>query len=311
VERLNPGRVRAGFTLIELLVVIAIVALLIGLLLPALAGARRAGWMAVSLSNMRQISIAMQSYRNDFKGQLPITNLYDRLVDDQTAASMGMGFGGYNTWMHGGKNNSEWFARNAGTHDVEAADRLLNPYVLPSTEFTAPRPPGKLPPDAASRRTEQALIFRDPSDRESWQRWSLTTWENVQTPGVSCYDDVGTSYLLNLKWADTPFLPMPQSVRESMTLLRFVTSRLNMADGFMASRLVWLNDQYADAVVYSRAGTQIRNGFGDTNKSVLAFLDGHASYHDVVPGRVRESFVDPKGRYTFIVDGVPVPASWR
>lgn len=56
----SPGR--GGFTLIELLVVVAIVALLISILLPSLAQARKQGRAAVCLSNMRQLMLAVQLY---------------------------------------------------------------------------------------------------------------------------------------------------------------------------------------------------------------------------------------------------------
>jgi prepilin-type N-terminal cleavage/methylation domain-containing protein len=59
-----------GFTLIELLVVIAIIALLIGILLPALGEARRAGKLAISMSNLKQFSVATGTYSADFEDRI-------------------------------------------------------------------------------------------------------------------------------------------------------------------------------------------------------------------------------------------------
>jgi prepilin-type N-terminal cleavage/methylation domain-containing protein/prepilin-type processing-associated H-X9-DG protein len=104
----NPGpaalRPRGrGFTLVELLVVIAIIAILAGLLLPSLSGAKQRALAINCLSNSRQLQVAWQNYATDNNDRIVLNGSQPMLMpNDNTVPS------DYLSWIN-------WFGDNAGS----------------------------------------------------------------------------------------------------------------------------------------------------------------------------------------------------
>ena len=111
---------RRGFTLVELLVTIAVIAVLIGILVPAVGGARDVARSAACRSNLHQLSVAWIAYMMDNKGKFPFHRPNDDLA--------------HHVFDWGGV---YWYkdAEEGIVREGFGAERPINPYVGDSLQL--------------------------------------------------------------------------------------------------------------------------------------------------------------------------------
>ena len=77
---------RSGFTLVELLVVVAVVAVLLGLLIPAISSVQRQSLTAQDVSQLRMLQTAQVAYATENAGQFVEVGLSHGAIADQDIA---------------------------------------------------------------------------------------------------------------------------------------------------------------------------------------------------------------------------------
>jgi prepilin-type N-terminal cleavage/methylation domain-containing protein len=204
---------RRAFTLVELLVVIAVVAVLVGLLLPALGKARRGALGVRCLSNIRQSGLALSLYMDDHGERFPWgTTPAGQGKPDQPllwyAERAGYGWGG-----------THWFgfdetgAAGLGSTGQNIAARPVNPYFeLPETSpgfgeiFRCPAENGQ------TKQPDPMRPGTPPPERPFGQ---MVEGNSSESPD-SVYGLTGTSYhVWTGMYAPIEFFPTRQTLRAS------------------------------------------------------------------------------------------------
>lgn len=128
--------VRKAFTLIELLVVIAIIAILLGILIPALSSAQNTARLVKSQANLRSLAQIQEAYASEYRGSLMVPyEIKEYIANGNSTGTFGNGWGfvrkvGTNAGLEfpygAGGNNTPWYSEFYAFHWYSVIGGWLN-----------------------------------------------------------------------------------------------------------------------------------------------------------------------------------------
>jgi prepilin-type N-terminal cleavage/methylation domain-containing protein/prepilin-type processing-associated H-X9-DG protein len=235
----GPRRRPPGFTLIELLVVIAIIAVLIGLLVPAVQKVREAANRAQCGNNLKQLALAAHHYHDVYKHLLPGS------IDPANPKSTGGPFNPHDP-IYGG-NSLPW-------GHISWAGAIL-PFLEGATlyktmDFTKPAYAANIPEELDSGKGN--TVDRGPA---------VTTWQNKPNPNITAALNMPPVFMCpsvpqNVRFNDTPYKDYginggtnskccPERTQTNQDGVAFLNSRIRFADITDGTSLTFLFLEFA------------------------------------------------------------------
>ncbi len=249
---------RRAFTLIELLVVIAIVAILLAILLPALAGAKKAGRATICLNNLRSLGAASVQYADDHRELVvPSYNMPDGVGNVPLD-----GWGPIldrDEYLPGQEGEARGVFNCPETKDVEG-------MALGQTGDDPDRPKGWM--DWPNIRTGSANLPTTIPERNFNRVIRVSYWINALNP-IGGTVTIGPEFFFtgSVGYVGTSGVVLKQT---SMSTFARPTTLITFADGVYAGRQ---RDNRIDTT-NSRIGYRHPGAKGVAN---AAFADGHAA----------------------------------